>query len=152
MGSGTRRTCMYPLLRKLMGLRDCTMEELAAHLGISYSSLRRKITGYQPWRLEEAVAIMHYLDLPMAKIELTFTPRSGRKPDTGASEALHGAPKCAPCTASARGSASQGAVTWLARQPCRSPAGRRADERGGSRFSGAPCGGGSAPWNQEPDN
>ena len=56
MGSGTRRTCMYPLLRKLMSLRDCTMEELAAHLGISYSSLRRKITGYQPWRLEEAVA------------------------------------------------------------------------------------------------
>ena len=94
---------MYPVLSKLIALSDYTMQDVAAHLGVSSSSLRRKMTGGQPWRLEEGFAMMHLLKLPLARIEQVYTPRRGNSREPGAGA------RSAPRTVNVNGSAAHGA-------------------------------------------
>lgn len=69
----------YPLLRGKMAEKGVNGIYMARKLGMADSGFSHRMTGRQPWRLDEAYATMKILGIPPERIHEYFPDYGGRR-------------------------------------------------------------------------
>ena len=67
----------FGLLRGRMAACGMTQEDLARRLKLSTNSVSRRMSGKEPWRLDECYDVLSMLDVPDKRIGEYF-PKGGR--------------------------------------------------------------------------